>query len=496
MSIQRKLTVAYFWNLFGKWGVRFIGIGSTLILARLLDPSAFGLVALATICIGFFETLTDIGINRYLISQTELDDKAMDTSWTIALMLKILLIVVLVLLSDFLADFMNAPEISLIIIVVACSGLFSALTNIGLVRFEKALDYKRISTLLLTAKVISTGVTLGLAFYFQNYWALVAGGICNTVVYCVGSYFVSSYRPKLNFAIAKGQLSFSTKIMARGVLGYTRNKLDIFLVGKLFDNSAVGKYNIGQEFAILPLTEVITPASTAMFPALAQYRNDKLALFDKTYKYFALVYGFVMPCIIGMWFVAPQFCTVILGPKWSDTAAIMSALAMLMLPFPLTAITNNLFDYLNKTQFSLFSDCIGIVLLLSTFQLLSFSDVADFAWVRSIIAIVAFIAILLFASATIGLSFFKMTSVVCVPLMASLFMWFCLTYGYHSVEISLIGLLINIVIGGLSYCAALIAILPIMAKIDPTWAFWHSKLKQTSSSVLAHLLYRLKSKGS
>lgn len=483
MSIQRKLTVAYFWNLFGKWGVRFIGIGSTLILARLLDPSAFGLVALATICIGFFETLTDIGINRYLISQTELDEKAMDTSWTIALMLKILLIVVLVLLSDFLADFMNAPEISLIIIVVACSGIFSALTNIGLVRFEKALDYKRISTLLLTAKVISTCVTLGLAFYFQNYWALVAGGICNTLVYCIGSYFVSSYRPKFNFAIAKGQLSFSTKIMARAVLGYTRNKLDIFLVGKLFDNSAVGKYNIGQEFAILPLTEVITPASTAMFPALAQYRDRKAELFDKTYKYFALVYGFVLPCIVGIWFIAPQFCTVILGPKWSDTAPLMSALAVLMLPFPLTAITNNLFDYLNKTQLSLFSDCVGILLLLTAFLTLSFDYVADFALVRAIIAIIAFLAILIFARLTIGLSLLKMTSVLIVPLISSAIMWSCLYFGYHSKDITILGLLLNVVLGGISYVLSLLVTLFFMAKADTTWAFWYSKVTLMSQSI-------------
>lgn len=483
MSIQRKLTVAYFWNLFGKWGVRFIGIGSTLILARLLDPSAFGLVALATICIGFFETLTDIGINRYLISQTELDEKAMDTSWTIALMLKILLIVVLVLLSDFLADFMNAPEISLIIIVVACSGIFSALTNIGLVRFEKALDYKRISTLLLTAKVISTCVTLGLAFYFKNYWALVAGGICNTLVYCIGSYFVSSYRPKFNFAIAKGQLSFSTKIMARAVLGYTRNKLDIFLVGKLFDNSAVGKYNIGQEFAILPLTEVITPASTAMFPALAQYRDRKAELFDKTYKYFALVYGFVLPCIVGIWFIAPQFCTVILGPKWSDTAPLMSALAVLMLPFPLTAITNNLFDYLNKTQLSLFSDCVGILLLLTAFLTLSFDYVADFALVRAIIAIIAFLAILIFARLTIGLSLLKMTSVLIVPLISSAIMWSCLYFGYHSKEITILGLLLNVVLGGISYVLSLLVTLFFMAKADTTWAFWYSKVTLMSQSI-------------
>ena len=496
MSIQRKLTVAYFWNICGKWGVRLVGIGSTLILARLLDPSAFGVVALATICIGFFETLTDIGINRYLISQTELDSKAMNTSWTLALVMKVLLIFILVCLSEFLADFMDAPEIQLIVIVLAFSSIFSALTNIGLVRLEKALEYKRISTLLLTAKLISAAVTLSLAFYFQNYWALVAGGICSTFVYCVGSYFITTYRPKISFALEKGQLSFSGKIMARAVLGYTRSKLDVFLVGNLFDKSAVGKYNIGQEFAILPLTEVITPASTAMFPALAQFRNDKQELFDKTYKYFALVYGFVMPCIVGMWFIAPQFCTVILGPKWSDTASIMSVLAMLMLPFPLTAITNNLFDYLNKTQISLFSDCIGIVMLLTAFKLLDFSDVTYFAWVRSLVGIVAFVAILVFVRATIGLSISKMISVLGVPLVASLFMWFCLTYGYHSIEISLIGLLINVVIGGLSYGAALIAVLPIMAKIDPTWAFWHSKLKQTSSSVLAHLLYRLKSKGS
>ena len=169
MSIQKKLTVAYLWNLLGKWGVRFIGIGSTLVLVRLLDPSAFGLVALATICIGFFETLTDIGINRYLISQTQLDKQAMDSSWTVALLLKIALIFLIIALSGFLADFMNAPEIQLIIVVVACSGIFSALNNIGLVQFEKELDFKRVSALLLSAKLVSTAVMLVFAFWLQNY---------------------------------------------------------------------------------------------------------------------------------------------------------------------------------------------------------------------------------------------------------------------------------------------------------------------------------------
>lgn len=475
MSIQKKLTIAYLWNLFGKWGVRFIGIGSTLILVRLLDPSAFGLVALATICIGFFETLTDIGVNRYLISQTQLDRRAMDTSWTVALALKVVLIAALVMLSSFLADFMNAPEIQMIIVVVACAGIFSALNNIGLVQFEKALDYKRISSLLLASKLVSTAVMLFLAFWWQNYWALVAGGVCNAVVFCLGSYVISPYRPQFNTNIAKGQLSFSSKIMARAVLGYTRNKLDTFLVGRLFDNAAVGKYSVGLEFAVLPLAEVITPASTAMFPALAQFKDRKKELFDKTYKYFGLVYGFVMPCIVGIWFVAPQFCHVILGPKWSDTAPIMAALSVMMLPYPLTAITNNLFDYLNKTPLSLFSDAMGITLLMIAFSTLVFLDVSEFAWVRGAVATIAFLSILLFARLTIGLSIKKMTSVLVLPGSAALIMWGFLSYVVHFEELTMFALLANMIIGCLVYSVAFLFLLKVFSQFDTTWRFWLEK---------------------
>lgn len=476
MSIQKKLTIAYLWNLFGKWGVRCIGIGSTLILVRLLDPAAFGLVALATICIGFFETLTDIGINRYLISQTDLSQRAMNSSWTIALILKSILIIVLVLLSGSLAAFMNAPEIEQIIIVVACSGIFSALNNIGLVQFERALDFKKISALLLTAKLVSTAVMLVFVFIFENYWALVAGGVCNALVYCIGSYVISDYRPQISFDIAKGQLSFSSKIMMRAVLGYSRNKLDTFLVGRLFDNNAVGKYSIGLEFAVLPLAEVITPASTAMFPGLAQFKDRKAELFDKTYKYFGLVYGFVLPCIAGIWFIAPQFCHVILGPKWADTGPVMAALAVLMLPYPLTAITNNLFDYLNKTQYSLFSDATGILLLLFAFWTFSFDDVAEFAWVRGAVALAAFFAVLLLARITIGLSLIRMGSVLLIPSLAASAMWAVLQFGYHNNDMTFLGLLLNIIIGGATYAVSFGILLRLFSPFDSTWSFWNAKV--------------------
>jgi O-antigen/teichoic acid export membrane protein len=486
LSIQKKLANAYLWNVVGRWGIRLIGIASTLILVRLIEPTAFGLVALATICIGFFDTFTDLGINRYLISQTEIDNKALNTSWTLAILIRSFVTATLILSSGFLAEFVGAPEVQTIIMVVSIGGLLGSFNNIGLVQYEKNLDYKKLTLLIIVTKVFATMLTLFIAFIYPNHWALIAGGLLSAVIYLFGSYFICEYRPKFDFRFNKKQFSFSLKIMLRAIIGYSRNKLDTLLVGKLFNASMVGKYSIGLEFAVLPLAEVITPASRAMFPALAQYKNQKEELFDKTYKYFALVYMFVLPCIVGIWFVAPQFCPVILGEKWAETSPIMASLAILMLPFPLTAITNNLFDYLGKTGLSIFGDVVGISLLLACFWLIPFENVEQFSITRGLVGLAAFFAVLLFARFTIGLSLFKMFTVLAIPALSAACMYCFFSFIYVNTEVSLVGLLINMIIGALVYCISLFCIMYVAKDKVIVWKFWYERLSSLISQGITH----------
>jgi lipopolysaccharide exporter len=475
LSIQNKLAKAYFWNIFGKWGARLLGIGSTLILVRLIDPEAFGLVALATICIGFFETLTGIGVDRYLISQTDLNDQSMNSTWTLNIVLKMGVTIVLVVFSPLIADYFNEQNLQLIITVVAINGFFAAFNNIGLVRLQKNLEFKKITYLGLVVKLLSTTVTLVFAYFSPDHWALIAGGMVSVWLYMIGSYVVCPYRPVLNFAFDKKLFSFSFYILLRKIIRYSRNKADTLFVSKLFDTTAVGKYNIALEFSMLPLSEVISPASAAMFPALSNFKNNKVELFDKTYKYFALIYLFIIPSIVGIWIVAPQFCPVILGEKWADTAPIMSALAIMMLPYPLSALTNNLFDYLGKTKLSLFGDLIGLSLLVFGATFLLFDDITEFAEVRGLIGVIAFIIILIFTRLTLGLSLKIMGMVLLIPSLASAAMFMFFEFVYINPDISLIGLLINILIGGVSYTICLISLLYIVKPYSSIWAFWYNK---------------------
>ncbi|MDN4504254.1 oligosaccharide flippase family protein [Alteromonadaceae bacterium BrNp21-10] len=476
MNIQKRLANAYLWNLVGIWGTRLIGITSTLILVRLIEPAAFGLVALATVCIGFFNTFATLGINRYLISQTDLNPIALNTSWTLSILIKSLITVILILSSNALASFVGAPEVALIIIVIASVGLIDSFKNIGIVQYEKNLDFKKLNLLSLTCKIFSTALTLSIAYFYPNYWALVCGAITHTIMYMIGTYVICEYRPSFNFQFEKKQFLFSIKIIFRAVIGYSRSKLDTFLVGKLFTTSAVGKYSIGLEFALLPLTEIIAPATNTMFPGLSQFKNSPKELLDKTYKYLALVYMFVIPCIVGVWFVSQQFCTVILGEKWSETAPIMSSLALLMLPFPLTAITNNLFDFLNKTGRSIFGDIVGIALLLICFWTISFDSIEKFSLIRGFVGVLVFCFLLIFARFTIHLSLRKMISVLIIPFISASGMYAFFTYCYVNNEISLLGLVINVVIGAVVYSSLLmVLIFTVRHKLD-VWDFWYKKI--------------------
>ncbi|MGJ8694433.1 MAG: lipopolysaccharide biosynthesis protein [Thalassotalea sp.] len=484
MDIQKKLAKAYFWNIFGKWGARLLGIGSTLILVRLIDPEAFGLVALATICIGFFATLTGIGVERYLISQTELDTQALNSGWTLNILLKFVVTIALVASSGFLANYFNEPALDIVIVVVAINGFFASLNNIGLVKLTKNLDFKSITYLQLVVKVFSTIVTLTVAYFNPDHWALIAGGIVSVWLYMIGSYVISPYRPKLSFCFDKNQFSFSVYILIRNILSFCRNKADTFIVSKLFNTSAVGKYNIGLEFAVLPFSEVITPASAAIFPGLANYKNDREQLFDKTYKYFALIYLFVIPCIVGIWVVAPQFCPVILGDKWADTAPIMAALAVMMLPYPLTAITNNLFEYLGKTKLSLFGDAIGLGLLVLSAAILVFDDINEFAQIRGYVGIVAFSLILFFCRVTIGLSLKIMFTILIIPSIAACFMFYVFEFIYMNNSITLLGLLINMFIGALSYCLCFFILLFLIKPYSSVWAFWYERITYACAKLL------------
>ncbi|MGR5354113.1 oligosaccharide flippase family protein [Vibrio alfacsensis] len=483
MNVQKKLINAYFWNVFGKWGVRTIGIGSTLILVRLIAPESFGIIALAGICIGFFETLQAIGIDRYLITKTSLSPEDMNSGWTLNIILKLTISLALVIASPYMSYYFDEPRLDLVITVVAVNGFFSSFNNIGLIKLKKNLEFKMISYLELVVKVISTVITVIFAYFSPNYWALIVGSGASVWIYLFGSYIICDYRPKFRFKFERSMFSFSIFIVFRNVLSYCRNRGDTFVVSKLFDVLSIGKYKVGLDFAIMPFSEIIMPAGQAMFPGMANYKNNKNELLDKSYKYLALVYLFLIPSVVGIWFIAPQFCTVILGEKWSDTAPIMSSLAILMIAYPISAMTNNLFDYLGMPKFGVFNDLFGLMSLLFIAISFTFDGVDQFSQFRGYIGLATFLFAIVFARITISFSIKKMLEIIIVPVAASFFMYIALSSVYFDNSMTLLGMLSNVLFGAMVYTCCLLFLIAIFKSYSDVWCFWYAKIIDASNGL-------------
>ena len=213
-----------------------------------------------------------------------------------------------------------------------------------------------------------------------------------------------------------------------------------------------------------------------MFPALSEYKNQREALFDKTYKFLALTYMLIIPSIFGLFIVDVQFATVILGEKWRDAAPILSALSLLMLSYPLNAISHNLYDYLNKTHLSLFNDLLGMFALLLTFYLWQFNSIEEFANIRAYIASVLFLVLIVIVKITLGFSLRAMFSLIALPLVSSLFMYAAFTFIYVNENVTLLGFFINVFLGGLYFIISASIVIILVQKKSVIWQFWYGKV--------------------
>ncbi len=476
MDITKKLTYAYIWNLIGRWGLRCIGIVSSLFLVRLLPPEAFGIVATATIYIGFFETLSAVGVKRYLIAHTDLSDKDLNTAWTLRILIRLAITIILIASSGIISSFVNEPDLQLIIIIISISGFLGAFGNIGLVKLEKEVNYKPMVKLGIIVKVITAITTLTIAYINPTYWALVIGSCLGAVISLVGSYLIYKHSPCFDWRFNKDMLSNSIWLITRSVLGYSKNRLDIFFVSYLFSSHQVGQYKIAQDFSTLPFTEVISPATWGLFPAMSHLKNEKELLYLNTYRFLALTYLLIIPSIVGTFLVSEQFTWVVLGEQWEALIPMLGPLSVMMIGFPLQALSHNIYDYLGKTKISLLLDVLALIFISIAFFSASYvykvSDLTLFAYVRSSVAVVMFFVTIMFIKMTLGFSLRAISIVVIVPSFAAFVMYIGLSYGYMNQENTIQGLITNVLLGGVYYTVSVLMLIFFVGKKSVIWGYW------------------------
>jgi O-antigen/teichoic acid export membrane protein len=312
-----------------RWTDRLVGLISTLVLARLLVPDDFGIVAMASLTVGLVDALLDIGVAAALIHKRGFDQDDFSTAWTIRLIQSALVALIIALAAPFVADYFNDVRVKPVLWLMACTFMLQGLENIGIVSFQKEMKFNRDFQFFFVRRVSGVLVTVVLAFWTRSYWALPIGSLVGKLTGVWLSYAMHSFRPKFTLLRLRTLWSFSQWMLVRSVGIYVDGRFDRLLIGGRADAAVMGAYTLADEIAAMPSTELLAPIGRVLFPALVDARERPAQMRQIYLLALALQAMLAIPAAAGLALVARDAVVVLLGERWISAVSFVQVLALI-----------------------------------------------------------------------------------------------------------------------------------------------------------------------
>lgn len=276
-ELKKKGTSAVFWNFAGTLLKQGVGFVVSIFLARLLSPSDFGLVGMATVFIALTQSFSDFGMTSGLIQRKNPTEAQFSTVFYINIGVSFVLMLVMITCSDIIAGYYSIPEVGSVAKVVSVNLLINALNGVQNAQLTKALANK-VKTLAAFFSAVTAGLLgIGLALAGFGVWSLVYSSILGSLVNTCYIWYNSSWRPKwiFNLQEVKPLLNYGSKMFASGFLDTLYNRLDILIIGRLFSPSTLGFYYRAVSFNQLVIRYTSTSLQGVFFPVISHLQHDK-----------------------------------------------------------------------------------------------------------------------------------------------------------------------------------------------------------------------------
>ena len=383
--------------LIAKFFHKSVGIISLLILARLLDTEDYAIVAICTFVLYLGETLSTLGSESYIIRKQAVTHSDLNTAFTLDFVSKLIIWGLAVVCIPLIASFLDDYEGLYLALFASTSViLINAFKNPGLYLLKKEFNFKGIFYLQLIQKVIAFACTISVAVIYESYWAPILGNVVLALTYVIGSYILSSYRPRFSLSGIGEQWIYSRWLLVRGVIGYLRSQIDTLIVSKLYSPEIVGRYHLVKQVTVLPATDIIGPAILPLMVSFSKVKDDvtKLAYQFRLSLYLTVL--IIVPICVYMAAYSSLIVDVILGDKWSEGATIMSLLVIMLFSYAINQLLAPICMVRGKVKQLFTYDLISFFFVVSALVAMVIMPISieRFTLIRSV---VAFIPVIVFA---------------------------------------------------------------------------------------------------
>ena len=358
-SLTQRAVRGSIWIFALRITTRLFTLARMIVLARVLAPNDFGLMGIALLAMSTLEIFSQTGFDTALIQKKGDTDAYLDTCWTVQVIRGILLFGILFAAAPLVAAFFDTPKAAAIVRVIAVAELLKGFTNIGVIYFQKEIEFNKQFLYQFSSTLAHLAVAIPAALILRSVWALVFGLLAGQFVGLIMSYVIHPYKPRVKIDWGKGRelFNFGRWILGSSILAFLLTQGDDIFLGKVLGVTALGFYQMAYRLSNLPATEITHVISQVSFPVYSKVQ-DNIEKLRKAYLEVLQLTTFIsIPLAVGIFVLAPDFTRLFLGEKWMPMVSAMKVLAFWGMLRSITASTGPLFysigrpDIVAKLQF-------------------------------------------------------------------------------------------------------------------------------------------------
>lgn len=332
------------WIFLERFGTQFIRFVVQIILARILMPEDFGLVAMISLVINLGQSLRDSGLTQSIIRSNTTDDMDYTTVFYSNIIFSLIIYLIIFFLAPLVAKFYDQYQLISITRVLAFQVVIQSSSAIQVTRLTKVLNFKRQFLVQLPSFIVSGVVGITLAQLGYGVWSLVFMTLTQGVLASIQYWVRSDWKPSINFDIDKFKYHFDYgyKIAISGLLDVIFKDIYTVVIGKYFSASILGFFNRAQTLRRLPLQNISATMNKLTFPLFAKIQDDSLRLREAYSKVIQIVFFVTTPLMVLGFVLAEPLIVVLLTDKWVQTVPYFQLLCISGIVYPLNAYNMNI----------------------------------------------------------------------------------------------------------------------------------------------------------
>lgn len=365
-SLTSKVISGSFWVVVSRLARRSVGLISAVILARILSPTDYGLVAVGLLCVSLFRIFTEVGIKPNLIQERDHNADLLSTAWTLEVTRGLVICVVIFFMAPIGADFFHQPAATPIIRAMSVIPLLSSIANIKIIYFQRELEFHKQFIYEFSGAVVGIITAVISALILRNAWALVFGQVAAELTLTILSYIFFPELPRITFErhSLRKLYTFGKWVFLGGIVSYFAMEGDKYFVGRLFGVELLGMYKMASMLTRIITDEFGKSITKVFFPAYSKISGDLYKLKSVFLKSYETLLSILAPSCLGLFIIADDFIPVILGNKWLGMIPLLKLLALAAFVRTFCISGSGLFYSLNKPKYNATCEIIRAAVLL------------------------------------------------------------------------------------------------------------------------------------